>query len=104
MSKIKQSKQKICGVNGNMATRESVEQFIQQCEDALRNAHAQYTEAKQLEHYNDTEFTSAQEQIEATYNDLMHLSQSCNAQQREQLNRMRLQLQNLQNEMTLLRH
>ncbi|QFT90280.1 hypothetical protein FIU87_16570 [Bacillus sp. THAF10] len=86
-----------------MATRDSVEQFIQQCEDTLRTAHAQYREAQQLEHYNGTEFTQAQEQIEATYNDLMHLSQSCNAQQREQLNRMRLQLQSLQNDMTLLR-
>lgn len=92
-----------CGVK-IMATRESVEKFIQQCEDALRNAHAQYKQAEQLEHYNDTEFSNAQEHLETTYNDLMHLSLSCNAQQREQLNRMRLQLQNLQNEMTLLRH
>ena len=87
-----------------MATRQSVEQFIQQCEDTLRNAHDQYREAQQLEHYNDTEFTNAQEQIETTYYDLMHLSASCNGQQREQLNRMRLQLQSLQNDMTLLRH
>ncbi|WP_078379323.1 YtzC family protein [Sutcliffiella halmapala] len=87
-----------------MATRDSVEQFIQQFEEAIHNAEVQYSEAQKLEHNNDTEFTMAQKQMEATYNDLMHLSFSCNAQQREQLNRMRLQLQQLQNEMTLLRH
>jgi len=103
MCKIKRSITIKCEVK-KMATRQSVEQFIQQCEDTLRNAHAQYSEAQQLEHYNDSEFTNAQEQIETTYNDLMHLSASCNAQQREQLNRMRLQLQSLQNDMTLLRH
>jgi chromosome segregation ATPase len=93
----------ICEVK-KVATRESVEQFIQQCEDAIQYAESQYDEAKQLEHYNDTEFTKAQEQMEEAYNDLIHLSLSCNSQQREQLNRMRLQLQQLQNEMTLLRH
>ncbi|MED4016102.1 YtzC family protein [Sutcliffiella cohnii] len=87
-----------------MATRDSVEQFIQQCEDAIRYAEDQYSNAEQQEHYNDTEFTKAQEMLEQTYNDLMHLSLSCNAQQREQLNRMRLQLQQLQNQMTLLDH
>lgn len=87
-----------------MATRESVEQFIEQCEGTLKNAEMQYNEAQKFEHYNDTEFTMAQKQMEATYNDLMHLSYSCNAQQREQLNRLRLQIQQLQNEMTLLRH
>jgi Protein of unknown function (DUF2524) len=87
-----------------MATRDSVEQFIQQFEETIHNAEVQYSEAQKLEHNNDTEFTMAQKQMEATYNDLMHLSFSCNAQQREQLNRMRLQLQQLQNEMTLLRH
>ena len=87
-----------------MATRESVEQFMQQCEDSIKYAEDQFTTAQAQEHYNDSEYLKAQEQLEETYNDLMHLSMSCNAQQREQLNRMRIQLQQLQNEMTLLRH
>ncbi|WP_096156855.1 MULTISPECIES: YtzC family protein [Bacillus] len=87
-----------------MATRQSVDHFMQQCEDSIKYAEDQFTSAQAQEHYNDSEYLNAQEKLEETYNDLMHLSMSCNAQQREQLNRMRIQLQQLQNEMTLLRH
>ncbi|MBB6445772.1 DUF2524 family protein [Bacillus benzoevorans] len=85
-----------------MATRESVEQLIQECEDALRFANDQCTISSTQQHYNDNEHVQALQQLEAAYNDLAKLAQSANGQQREQLHRMRLQLQQMQNQMILL--
>ncbi|RFB17876.1 DUF2524 family protein [Bacillus sp. HNG] len=84
-----------------MATRQSVEAFMQRCEDSLRNAQEQINTARRQEAYNATEYTDAQMQLEDVTNELAKLAQSCNDQQREQLHRMRLQLQQLQNDMTL---
>ncbi|MDR4889311.1 YtzC family protein [Fredinandcohnia sp. QZ13] len=84
-----------------MATRQSVEAFLQRCEDSLRNAQEQINTARRQEAYNATEYTYAQMQLEDVTNELAKLAQSCNEQQREQLHRMRLQLQQLQNDMTL---
>lgn len=84
-----------------MATRQSVEEFLQRCEDVLRYGQEQITTARQQEHYNTTEYTDAQMQLEEATIDLAKLAQSCNSQQREQLHRMRLQLQQLQNDLTL---
>ena len=84
-----------------MATRQSVEEFLQRCEDTIRASKEQITTARQQEHYNLTEYTDAMEQLEDVTNDLAHLALSCNGQQREQLHRMRLQLQQLQNDMIL---
>lgn len=85
-----------------MATRESVEQLIQQCEDAIRFANDQYTISSTQQHYNDKEYVQALQQLEDAYNDLARLAHSANGQQREQLHRMRLQLQQMQNQMILL--
>ncbi|MFE8703338.1 YtzC family protein [Cytobacillus sp. FJAT-54145] len=87
-----------------MATRQSVEDLLQQCEDAIRNAHEEYKESSRQEHYNDDDYTRAMQQLEDAYNDLAQLALSSNSQQREQLHRMRLQLQQLQNNMTLNDH
>lgn len=87
-----------------MATRQSVEEHIQQCEDAIRNAQEQYKQASMQEHYEDLSFTNSMQQLEQAYNDIAKLALSCNGQQREQLHRMRLQLQQMQNNMTLLDH
>ncbi|MEH7387344.1 YtzC family protein [Bacillus sp. JJ1521] len=84
-----------------MATRQSVEAFLQRCEDSLRNAQEQITIARRQEAYNATEYTDAQMQLEEVTNELAKLAMNCNGQQREQLHRMRLQLQQLQNDMTL---
>lgn len=84
-----------------MATRQSVEAFLQRCEDTIRSSKEQINVARQQEHYNTTEYTNVMEQLEDCTNDLAHLALSCNAQQREQLHRMRLQLQQIQNDMTL---
>ncbi|MDZ5472596.1 YtzC family protein [Bacillus sp. 31A1R] len=87
-----------------MATRQSVEDLIQQCEDAIRNAQDQYKESSKQEHYNDDDYDKALQALEDSYNDLARLAHSANAQQRDQLHRMRLQLQQLQNHMILLDH
>lgn len=87
-----------------MATRESMDNLIQQCEDAIRFAHDQLQESRAQEHYNDIGYTDALQSLEDAYNDLAKMALSANSQQREQLHRMRLQLQQLQNQMIILPH
>lgn len=87
-----------------MATRKSMDDFFQQCEDVIRFAQNEYNEANKQEHYNSDNYTEALNKIEETYNDLTGLAHSANGQQREQLHRMRLQLQQIQNSMILLDH
>ncbi|MBY0124172.1 YtzC family protein [Bacillus sp. S/N-304-OC-R1] len=82
-----------------MATRDSVDNLIQQCEDAIRFANDQMQEVRTQEHHNEIGYTDALQSLENAYNDLAKLALSANAQQREQLHRMRLQLQQLQNQM-----
>lgn len=87
-----------------MATRQSVDDYLERGTNAYDYAKQQYEQASKQEHYNDTEFTNAQQMLEDAVNDLNKLSLSSNDQQREQLYRMRIQLQDLQNDMILLRH
>ena len=88
-----------------MATRQSVEECIQHCQQALEYAaNEQYIEGLKQEHYNDEEYTNAQQKLQDALAEVEKLSLSANDQQREQLHRMRLQLQHLQNEMILLDH
>ncbi|MFE8698185.1 YtzC family protein [Cytobacillus sp. FJAT-53684] len=87
-----------------MATRESMDTLIQQCEDAIRFAQDQYQEGRMQEHYNDEGYTNALQSLEGAYNDVAKMALSANSQQREQLHRMRLQLQQLQNQMIILPH
>ncbi|WP_413308095.1 YtzC family protein [Bacillus sp. 1P10SD] len=87
-----------------MATRESMDNLMQQCEDALRHAEDQYKQSSLQEHYNDDDYTKALQQLEETYQDIAKMAHSANSQQREQLHRMRLQLQQLQNSMILESH
>ena len=84
-----------------MATRESMESLMQQCEDAIRYAQNQYRESSLQEHYNNDDYTKALQSLEDTYQDIAKMAQFANSQQREQLHRMRLQLQQIQNTMVL---
>jgi len=84
-----------------MATRESMESLMQQCEDAIRYAQNQYKESSLQEHYNNDDYTKALQSLEETYQDIAKMAQFANSQQREQLHRMRLQLQQIQNTMVL---
>jgi esterase/lipase len=87
-----------------MATRQSVEDYLQMAEDTLRYAQEQFTEAKKQEHYNQTEYTNAQQQLESTVIELGQLAHSGNPQQKLQIDRMRLQIQRIQNEMIIYPH
>lgn len=87
-----------------MATRESVSALIQQCEDAIQFANDQLQEGRTQEHYNDIGYTEALQSLENAYNDLTKLALSANSEQREQLHRMRIQLQQLQNQMIISSH
>lgn len=84
-----------------MATRESVSNLLQQCEDAIRYAQEQYQQSSLQQQYNDDDYTNALQRLEDVYNDICKMAFSANSQQREQLHRMRLQVQRLQNEMIL---
>ncbi|MCD7032665.1 YtzC family protein [Metabacillus sp. GX 13764] len=87
-----------------MATRQSVTDHLNMCSETLSYAQGQYHNGRMQEHYNDTEYTKAQQMLEDAVNDSNKLSLSANDQQKEELYRMRLQLQELQNEMILQRH
>lgn len=87
-----------------MATRQSMDDFLQRCEDTIRNAQEEYLAGQRQEHYHDQEYTQAMQGLEDTINELQIMAHSANAQQRDQLYRMRLQIEQLQNRMILLDH
>jgi len=85
-----------------MATHESMNNLFEKCNAILRNAETQFAISSRQDNYNDENFTIAMREVEEAYNDIAAMSLNANAQQREDLHRMRLQLQQLQNHMTLL--
>ena len=85
-----------------MATRDSMNELKQQCEDVLRFANEQYQESSLQQQYNDDNYIQALQQLEGAYNDIATMAHSANGQQREELHRMRLQIQQVQNNMILL--
>ncbi|PKG22252.1 YtzC family protein [Niallia nealsonii] len=87
-----------------MATRQSVNELIERCTDVLNNAQEQCKESSLQEHYNNEQYIEAQVDLEQVYNDLHTMDHSANQQQREQLHRMRLQIEQMQNKMTLQSH
>jgi hypothetical protein len=87
-----------------MATRKSIDDCMQQCEDALRNAIEQYREGSKQEHYGDQEYIQTQASLQEAVNTIETLKASGNNQQRERLDRARVQIQQMQNKMILLDH
>ncbi|KAB7666803.1 YtzC family protein [Bacillus sp. B1-b2] len=87
-----------------MATRQSMEELLVRCNEAISYAENQYEIANRQEHYNANEYTDAQLQLEHVYNDLHTMDHSANQQQREQIHRMRLLVTQLQNQMTVKLH
>lgn len=87
-----------------MATRDSMNDLIQQCEDAIQYAQEQFQESSVQEQYNNVDYDSALQQLEQSYNDVCKMAHSANSQQRERLHRMRLQIQQFQNKMILNGH
>ncbi|WP_442853237.1 YtzC family protein [Bacillus sp. EB01] len=92
-------------VGGNpMATRQSIEDYIHRCQEAIEFAQDQYNHTARQEHYNAEGYTQALQTLEDAYNEMAVLALSANSQQRERLNRMRLQLQQVQNDLILQRY
>jgi hypothetical protein len=87
---------------GCMATRDSMNELKQKCEDILRFANDQYQESSLQQHYNDDNHIQALQELENAYNDIAVMAHSANSQQREELHRLRLQIQQAQNRMILL--
>lgn len=87
-----------------MTTRQSIDNFINRCESAILYAEEQYEEGSRQEHYHDVEYSDALHELEAMLLHLKKMTESANAQQREQLHRVRLKIQQLQNKMILLDH
>lgn len=87
-----------------MATRQSMDEFIHKCEEVIKYAEDQYSVASKQNHYHNDSYTDAMQRLEGTYNELADMARSANGQQRDELHRMRLQIQQLQNSMTLLDH
>ncbi|MFD1706779.1 YtzC family protein [Siminovitchia sediminis] len=87
-----------------MTTRESIDSFINKCESAILYAEEQYEQGRRQEHYHDVEYSDALHELESMTQQIQKMADSANAQQREQLHRVRLKVQQLQNKMILLDH
>ncbi|WP_342468147.1 YtzC family protein [Bacillus sp. FSL W8-0920] len=84
-----------------MATRQSIDEFIQKSTETLEFANEQFDLNLRQEHYNEDGFSKAQLMLEDAVNELEKLKDVANDQQRERLDRARVQMQSLQNQMIL---
>ena len=87
-----------------MAERQSLESYITQAEQAVEYAKEQLDLGMRQEHYNTMEYSDAQLQLEQAYNDLQTMQQHANDEQREQLNRARMAISQLQHQMISTPH
>ncbi|MBK5490002.1 YtzC family protein [Bacillus sp. TH17] len=87
-----------------MAERQSLEEYITQAEQAVEYAKEQLDQGMRQEHYNTMEYSDAQLQLEQAYNDLQTMQQHANDEQREQLNRARIAIRQLQHQMIITPH
>lgn len=87
-----------------MTTRDSMNEFVHQAEQAIHNAEEQLMIVKQQEHYNHTEFTNAQMELEQTNQELENMMNNANSQQKERLHRLQLLLEQTQQKMILDTH
>ena len=85
-----------------MAERQSLEEYITQAEQAVEYAKEQLDQGMRQEHYNTMEYSDAQLQLEQAYNDLQTMQQHANDEQREQLNRARMAIRQLQHQMIII--
>lgn len=87
-----------------MAERQSLESYITQAEQAVEYAKEQLDLGMRQEHYNTMEYSDAQLQLEQAYNELQTMQQHANDEQREQLNRARMAIRQLQHQMIITPH
>ena len=86
-----------------MATRKSMGECMERCANAIEFAEKQYNDYAKQEHYNDLEYTEALVGLENSYNELKAMDHSANDQQRDMLNRMKIQVQDIQHAMVVRR-
>ena len=86
-----------------MATRKSMGECLDRCANAIEFAEKQYNAHARQEHYNDLEYTEALVGLENAFNELEAMDNSANDQQRDMLNRMKIQDQDIQHAMVVRR-
>ncbi|WP_353854873.1 YtzC family protein [Bacillus sp. Bos-x628] len=84
-----------------MATRNSIDEFMQKSMETLEFANKQFDLSSRQEHDNEEDFSKAQLMLEETLSELEKLKDVANDQQRERLDRARVQIQSMQNQMIL---
>lgn len=82
-----------------MTTRKAMEEFMEKAEQAIDYAEGQYKEFSKQEHANDDEYTKALQQLELIHKELSTVHNSSTDQQREDLRRMRMRMEDLQHKM-----
>ncbi len=87
-----------------MGTRQSMDHFLEQCNGALRFADFEYTEASKQEHWDDENFQKAQSYLEEALREMDPIYKSANGEQKEQLQRVKAQLDLMKHDMITLRH
>lgn len=87
-----------------MAERQSLQACITQAEKAIEYAKEQLDIGSRQEHYNTMEYSDAQLQLEQAYNDIQTMQQHANDEQREELNRARMAVRQLQHQMIITPH
>ncbi|OCA81894.1 DUF2524 family protein [Pradoshia sp. D12] len=86
-----------------MATRKSMGECMERCTNAIEFAEEQYKESAKQEHYNEAGYTEALVRLENSFNELEAMDHSANDQQRDMLNRMKIQVQDIQHAMVVRR-
>ncbi|PEA55718.1 hypothetical protein CON64_06140 [Bacillus pseudomycoides] len=87
-----------------MAERESLEACIENAHQAMEYAKEQLEIGMRQEHYNTMEYSDAQLQLEQAYNEMQTMQHYANDEQREQLNRARMAIRQLQHQMIITPH
>ncbi|MRG85230.1 DUF2524 family protein [Salinibacillus xinjiangensis] len=84
-----------------MATRESMNNLITEIKEKIESAKKELDETNRNGYDVDTDYTNAQTTLELAEAEIDHMNISANAQQREQLHRLHLQVSQVLNDMYL---
>lgn len=87
-----------------MGERQSIDKSIELAQETLVYAEEQLYIGQLQEHHNDVEYSEAQQLIETAMIELEKLEGIATPEQKEELYRMRLQLQQLQSKMIITPH
>lgn len=87
-----------------MAERHAIERCINEAEQAMEYAKQQLELGMRQEHYNKMNYSDAQLQLEKAYTEMETMEHYATAEQRDQLYRARLAVQQLQHQMIVTPH